>query len=135
MMAFVDTLIFYGFFLRFKHIFFGCIICDRYLLDAKIDLLLRFPDLCKSIKYLSKILDFVCPKPTCVFLLITSEEEMVRRMAIKNEPFPDSPEIRARRYEQYALLSTSKEMIVINANESIGNIHKSILHNVMSQKG
>ncbi len=103
------------------------VICDRYLADAMLDLELRFPEVRLAREALLAGLRLVCPRPVRSFLLSLPREEMLRRMAEKNEPFPDDATTRDARYEAYAALATSGGFEVVDAARSIDDVHADLL--------
>ena len=63
----------------------------------------------------------------CWLVLMLPHEEMLRRMAIKKEPFPDPVEVRDARYRAYVELSQRKDATVIDAGGTIEQVHQSVL--------
>lgn len=129
-MALFDTFLQYALKLRLDRVKGHDVICDRYLADAMLDFELRFPHLhvtsWKTLTWVNK----VCPKPDISFLLMLSKPEMIRRMAIKKEPFPDDPVVRDKRYARYESLAASGHFIVINAERSIEQVHEEIMSHI-----
>lgn len=107
------------------------VICDRWISDALIDLRLRFSEE-NPATLLPKLIP-LCPEPDHQFLLMLGREEMLRRMAVKQEPFPDAPEVRDRRFALYESLSTSGRLSVVDCERSIEAVHRDILGRVLGR--
>ena len=67
------------------------------------------------------------PKPHAQFMLMIDWDEMIRRMDVKQEPFPDPPDIRRQRYDRYVELSAQPGVTAIDGNSSVEEIHDKIL--------
>jgi thymidylate kinase len=126
-MAVGDTLLQYALKLRADHLLGRSLICDRWLDDAALDLRLRFPELAPRVDPGLRAVRALCPTPDASFLLMLPHAEMLRRMDVKQEPFPDAPEIRDRRFSAYATLAASGRFHVLDAARSIEAIHSEIL--------
>jgi len=122
-----DTLLQYALKLRGLNLIGKTIICDRYLQDALLDLELRFPELntrqWKSVKRLKSL----CPEPDKAFLLMLPHDVFLERLIQKNEPFPDAPEMRERRFLAYQSLASTGNFIVINGDRPIADVQQSIV--------
>ena len=117
-MALVDALFQYALKLRIWQAREDVILCDRYLWDAELDLKLRFPELGPWVDRAMAGLNQVCPTPDASLLLVLSLEEAERRMAQKDEPFPDPDQTRQERYYRYMSLGSSGAFRVIDASQS-----------------
>lgn len=125
--ALLDLLFQYGIKLRIK-IFFGTvIICDRYLDDAILDLKYRFIDYEKLVNSLKKHIPMIVPKPDCSFIISLPYDTMLKRAEQKKEPFPDPPNIRDLRYNDYIDLIDKGRSCEINGDRSVEEIHFEIL--------
>ena len=102
------------------------VICDRYVADARLDLELRFPGLALRHQNLLDAAARACPAPDRWFLLNLPEDEMLRRMEQKREPFPDAPGVRRARYAAYQAMALRPEVIVIDAARPIEAVHGAI---------
>lgn len=129
--AVIDTLTQYGARLRALRAAGRTVICDRYLDDALLDLQLRFPEAVAPGGAIERGLRAACAKPDRSFLLWLSHGEMLRRMQLKREPFPDPPELRDRRYRAYEGLANSGRFEVVDASRSIDEVHEDILARVL----
>ena len=125
--ALVDTLIHYAAYLRLQRLRGVTVICDRYLDDALLDLELNFPALETPQWRSVKALRLVCPKPDRAFLLQLDMAEVNKRMASKEEPFPDPPEIRSQRHARYEILAQGSHYRAIDALQPIDKVHHAIL--------
>lgn len=104
-LSMIDLTFYYAIVLRFKKLLGFKIICDRYIIDTEIDFTLNFPDQKVERWWIWRLFKIVSPKPKHHFVLTIPVEESVRRSKLKNEPFPDSPqvlEIRLKKYLEYA---------------------------------
>lgn len=103
-LAILDLILHYSIILRIKSLFGKTIICDRYLFDTQLDFELNFPAENVSSWFLWKILKKTALRPAFHFVLTVSIAESQRRSNLKNEPFPDTPEVlqyRLNRYQKY----------------------------------
>ncbi len=94
------------------------VLCDRYVFDALLDLKLRFPEHQETVRGIEMSFCLLAPRPDATFLLNLSRAEMLARMGAKDEPFPDPPEVRDRRYLEYQDLASRGDVEVIDASES-----------------
>jgi thymidylate kinase len=132
-MAFIDVFVQYAIKIRYWRLIGYNVICDRYIQDAVIDLIIRFPSHGTSINRGYNILAFLAPKPAVRFVLSIPETEAILRMEEKNEPFPDSPEVRNLRLLEYKKLVASEGYITINGIDSVENIHNKIISKLSLQ--
>jgi dTMP kinase len=103
--AIIDLIFYYSVYLRIKLWCGYNIICDRFILDTKIDFAIAYPNDKFENWLLWKILLLCSIKPNTHFLLLISVEESMKRSLLKFEPFPDSSEALEQRlsyYETYA---------------------------------
>lgn len=130
-MAITDTILQYAFKLR-RWLWAGWdVICDRYLLDARLDLQLRFPAQGEVVSTAVDVVAQLCPRPNISFLLTLPHEEMCRRMAIKAEPYPDPPELRDERYERYLALGKTTRVTEIAADRPVSDVHAEVLQRTL----
>ncbi len=132
-MAVTDTVAQYGVRVRAMRAAGRSVICDRYVDDALLDLQLRFPESVPAGGAIERGLRLASAAPDRSFLLWLSHDEMLRRMAIKNEPFPDPPERRDRRFRAYEALAASGRFEVVDASRSIDDVHEAILRRVLAR--
>jgi thymidylate kinase len=129
--AVVDTLLQYALKVR-RWLWAGWdVICDRYLLDARVDLVLRFPSEHRAIDLALDVAERLCPAPTSAYLLTLPHDEMCRRMALKREPFPDPPSLRDSRYDAYMAVAEAGRITTIDASQPISNIHNVVLQRAL----
>ena len=103
--AFFDTMLQWGLKLRLYERRYDVVICDRYVEDARLDLFFKYP----QYRFTDDVMDRIeklLPEPDHSIMLWLPFDEMLRRAASKDEPFPDSEEIREKRYRAYDKLST-----------------------------
>ena len=129
-MATVDTLLQYGVKLRALLAAGRVVVCDRYLHDARLDLKLRFPEQYASFGLALDTVEWVCPRPDVAILLTIPRDEMLRRMALKAEPFPDPPDLRDRRHQAYLRLAEVGPVEAVAADQPIDAIHGEIMAHV-----
>ncbi len=106
------------------------VLADRYVADGLLDLDLRFPALGVSARPLARAVAWACPRPDVALLLWLPWEDAQTRLATKVEPFPDPPELRARRYQAYARLAASGQFAVIDARGSLAAVQTLIRRHV-----
>tara|TARA_B100000787_G_scaffold117628_1_gene87978 strand:+ start:1612 stop:2268 length:657 start_codon:yes stop_codon:yes gene_type:complete len=99
--AMLDLIFYYSINLRVKSLLGYNIICDRYLMDTNIDFKLAYPNQKTENWVLWKILKTMACKPDYHFVSTIPVEESVIRSKFKFEPFPDSPEVLAKRLVLY----------------------------------
>ncbi len=130
-LSILDLIFFYSIFLRTK-LFFGYnIICDRFILDTKIDFSIAYPDENFEDWFLWKILLWCSIKPNHHFLLLISVKESMKRSLLKFEPFPDSFETLVKRLSYYEMCSKKTTKIhTIWCNKSIDEVFEIILKNI-----
>jgi len=126
-MAMGDTLAQYALRVRALLLAGRTVLCDRYLEDARLDLQLRFSDRREAVDRSIAALQRICPRPTASFLLTLSREEIMRRMAVKAEPFPDAEAIREQRLGAYRALAGQSGFDVVDADRPVDAIHRDIL--------
>ena len=125
--AVLDLIFYYSFFLRLKMILGYNLICDRYLIDSEIDLKIAFPDEKVNKWFLWKVLKLLSLNPDYHFILIISSNESFKRSISKNEPYPDEKDILIKRLKYYKQLSKrNNKYILINCEKSINEIKNEI---------
>lgn len=128
--ACADTLLEYGALVRLRLARGRDVLCDRYLLDARLDLELRFPGRAGEVARLFAALERLCPRPDLELLLSIPVDEMRRRNRQAPEPFPDPPQIREARHRAYRELAASGQLGVIDASDDIGSVFAAVLAEV-----
>lgn len=126
--AIIDLAILYGVYIRWLNYLDYVVVCDRYVRDTEIDFNLNFPT--ESVKewWIWKLMNKFIAKPKQNYLLIIPVEESLRRSKLKDEPFPDTPEVLTQRRKTYlALQKEYNTWHFIDAIRSIESIHKEII--------
>lgn len=123
--AFADTAIQWGVKLRALEKRRDVVICDRYFDDAKLDIAFKYPQYCFAETLFEPIRRLVA-RPDVSILLWLPFETSCARAAEKNEPFPDSPKIRALRHRAYEFAADDDAYAVIDATGSIEETHRKI---------
>jgi thymidylate kinase len=108
------------------------VICDRYWQDTAIDFKLNFPQEDVQQWWLWKLLVFMTPLPDAAFLLLVPVEESIARSKLKNEPFPDSPEVLRGRLELYEAMATKNYWNVLDGRREISSLSDEIISIVKS---
>ncbi len=124
--AIIDTAVQWGLKLRWLCRKYDVVICDRYIEDAKLDLMLKYPQYTwtdSTMQMLAKAL----PKPDRAFLLWIPADEMMKRAEIKQEPFPDDDHTRQMRYRAYEFVAEQDNIILIDAARSVDETHREML--------
>lgn len=112
---------------------YDVVICDRYVEDARLDLLMKSPEYFWPEAVLKKLAAFF-PKPDRSILLWLPFDEMLRRVAEKNEPFPDDERTRQMRYRAYEFAADDDEYILIDSSGPKEETHRKILQAITNKK-
>lgn len=126
-LAIADLVLLYGVWIRWLGARGKTVLCDRYLWDTLIDFRLAFPALPVEGWLAWRFLVWVAPRPDASVLLMIPLEESARRCDAKFEPFPDTPEMRARRFAEYERVSGTGCFVVLDGLATPTMIHESIL--------
>ena len=129
--AMLDLFFYYVIFLRFKYLLGYNIICDRFLMDTKIDFNLSYPKSRANKWFLWRLIQLLAIKPNHHFVSTIPVNESVIRSKNKFEPFPDSPqtlENRLKLYKKY--IRNNKKLIHIDGMRDIDKI-KSQVHGII----
>ena len=102
------------------------VICDRYLLDTRIDFELHFPGENVGRWWLWQALGRFCPSPDVHFVMRVPVEESLRRSTLKDEPFPDPPERLALRLESYCEAERSEGRIALDGLRPIDEVFSEV---------
>ncbi len=100
-LSLLDLIWLYGVQVRWWRLCGKTVICDRYIGDTLIDFTLNFPQENVVSWWLWRLLERVTPRPDAAFLMLIPVEESQRRAVLKNEPYPDTPEVLAQRLSYY----------------------------------
>lgn len=133
--ALFDLLRVYTFQIRFWLWSAKIVICDRYLIDTLIDFKINFKNQNVERWFLYKLLLWASPQPDISFLMLIPVEEAIKRSEQKNEPFPDSPEILAKRLSMYKELLDDKNWTILDGLKSKEELTfeiKQIVDNLLS---
>ena len=121
-LALLDLILLYGLVLRWWRWRGRPIVCDRYLWDTLVDFRLNFPQEQVETWLLWRLLRRAAPRPDAAFLLLVPVEESVRRSHLKDEPFPDSPDVLAKRLGQYQTLAEKGHWQVLDGRRAIDDL-------------
>lgn len=122
LMALVDMAFQYGLFLRLAMTNNRFVICDRYIIDAFIDLMLRFPESKYKLSRMKRLYEKILPKPDVNILLVLDREIIVERLAKKNEPFPDDLPTRELRWDAYDQAGEFNNITTIDGGKNINSV-------------
>ncbi len=125
--AILDLLRIYAFSIRWNLLIGKKVICDRYIWDTLIDFKIMFPELEIERWLIWKILVKSAPIPFKQILLMIPIKTSIARCSQKFDPFPDSPEIREKRYNLYADISNDAKFVTIDAKQSSTEVFKEII--------
>jgi thymidylate kinase len=127
-LAILDLLRIYSISIRWWILRRKVVICDRYIWDTQIDFGIMFPDIKIEDWLLWKILVRLTPVPDNPVLLMIPSKMSADRCAQKYDPFPDTPERRAQRYDFYERASRLEHWNVIDATRSIKSVFREIIN-------
>ena len=134
LLALLDLLRVYGISIRWSRLRGRPIICDRYLWDTLVDFCLNFPQEQVEKWWLWRALVKVTPRPDVAFLLTIPLGESEVRCSQKYDPFPDPPDVRARRFELYRSLAQQGSWYAIDATKPVDKLFAEIL-SVLNDRG
>jgi thymidylate kinase len=103
------------------------VVSDRYVDDWMLDLALHFPQLDGPSWPLARALRRVAPRPRVSLLLLLEWEEVARRAAGKDEPFPDPLDVSRKRFDAYRQLAASGRFYPIDAGGAPDKVHEEIV--------
>ena len=103
------------------------VICDRYVLDTRVDFLLNFPDQRVERWWLWRLVERLVPRPDAAFLLLVPVSESERRSVLKHEPFPDPAPVLAARLAQYQALGPAAGYVVLDGSRPVAAVTETIL--------
>lgn len=126
-MAFIDAIIHYRWTLQRARARFDVVVCDRYVHDAELDLVLRFPTFKRLTRTCSAGLAALVPKPELQILYHVPLSVALERCEAKNEPFPDALPIRAARHAHYEHLAKRLDVNMIDAQRPLAEVHAATL--------
>jgi len=126
LLALLDLIFVYGLQVRWWRLRNRPVVCDRYTWDTLVDFRLNFPQEQVEQWWLWRLLMRLTPQPDTAFLLLIPVTESVRRSKLKNEPFPDAPEVLASRLAQYKALAKQGYWLVLDGRFPIKKLHQTI---------
>ncbi|MFA5624210.1 MAG: hypothetical protein WC966_04000 [Bradymonadales bacterium] len=124
--ALIDTFTQWSIKLRLLSRRYDVVIADRYIDDAALDLSNKYPNSFRFGRILNAMSLFF-PNLEQRILLMISHETMLRRMELKQEPFPDSEKARDMRYAAYEMLAKSGRYVVVDGELSAEKVHELII--------
>lgn len=121
-LALLDLLWVYGLLLRWWRLWGCAVVCDRYLLDTRIDFRLNYPQEHVERWLLWRLLVWAAPQPDAALMLLVPVEESLRRSDAKGEPFRDPPEVLAQRLAAYRSLAAGDPWRVLDGRRPAGEL-------------
>jgi dTMP kinase len=125
--ALVDALLQYALKVRALSHAGRVVLCDRYLADGALDLVLRFPELAAAAERGFALVRAASPRPDAALLLDLPFDEVQRRLAAKDEPFPDAPAMLRARYDRYRAWAAEGRFEVVDAGRSVDAVHGDVM--------
>lgn len=101
----------------------GTVIYDRWALDARLDLRINFADWPRIVSGIERAVDVLACAPDSALLLIVPKETANQRLAGKDEPFPDSPDVARRRRSGYEAFAARYPHLVIHGSAAPDVVH------------
>lgn len=95
------------------------LVCDRYIWDTLIDFRLNFPTDQVEQWRLWSLLQWASPRPDLALALTIPVDESLRRSKLKEEPFPDAPEVLRERLRAYQELTSVAGWLTLDGRESV----------------
>lgn len=123
----VDLCIYYSITLRLKELFGTFLICDRYIWDTYIDFKMKYSeyDFEQGFWWTLTLKTMIQPKIS--YVLFIPVEESLRRSELKDEPFPESSDLRRQRIQMYIdEQKNNRWHYLIDATKSIEEVHNQI---------
>jgi dTMP kinase len=102
------------------------VLCDRYVEDTLLDFRRKFSQEHVDDWLLWRLMVKLSARPDYRILLLVTPVESVRRSVLKNEPFPDSIETLAWRYDQYREMARTGEWLVIDCSQPFSIVRETI---------
>lgn len=113
----------------------GTVVYDRWVFDATLDLKNNFPEFRRTTAVAAAIYAALAKKPDCALCLTVSSEVAAKRLADKDEPFPDSVSVAESRRHAYQLYLDSNPDQEIDTDPSIEEVHLSVIERVNQRAG
>ncbi|MCP4448940.1 MAG: hypothetical protein GY811_26945 [Myxococcales bacterium] len=126
-MALVDTFLQYALRVRALLAQGHWVICDRFVMDAALDLHLRFPELDRIHRPSLALIERGSPTPLASFLLHVPYDVVSARSEVKAEPFPDSEALRLERWRRYQAMKDLPQVLSIDSDRPIPDVRDEIL--------
>lgn len=126
-LSIIDICLFYGVVIRIK-LMKNTVICDRYMWDALIDFIIKYPSVNIEKTLTWRFFSKICKKPDVSFAFSVSPEEALRRGELKKERNAENLEQRIYKnglYRQKA--DENRWMYVIDSEKPKEEIHGEIL--------
>jgi thymidylate kinase len=117
-LAFADMALQTAILIRLLPLFRYSVLCDRYIEESEMDLLLNFGDQAARLPAW-RFVKAIAAKPDVRILFDLPFEESLKRSILKQEPFPDPEEKRRRRAALYEMLKQQNMYHIIDARMSI----------------
>jgi len=126
--ALADTFYFYGIKIRWYRLRGETVLCDRYLMDAFIDLKLKFEEYASALSVLEHGFSWLCVKADHHYFLNIRKDDSDKRVSMKNEPFPDNKHTAQIRRAAYEMRIKNQERLsILDGGKPADSIHEIVL--------
>jgi thymidylate kinase len=121
-LALIDLMLLLGLRVRLLRWRRRVVLCDRFLLDTRVDFRLNFPGERVEEWRLWRLVERLVPRPDAAFLLLVPVAESERRSRAKQEPFPDPAPVLAARLAQYQALGAAGGYTVLDGSRPVTEV-------------
>lgn len=125
-LAIVDLAFYYGVWIRFLRWTGRTVVCDRYWQDTLLDFQTNFAGENVDRWFLWRLFVRFCPRPSGAILFLIPVDESIQRCQQKDEPFPATPEVLARRHSAYETWAAVGDWHVIDGLRPVEDIAEEI---------
>jgi thymidylate kinase len=126
-LALADLLLLLGLRVRLLRWRGRVVVCDRYLLDTRVDFRLNFPGEPVERWRLWRVVERLVPRADAAFLLLVPVAESERRSQAKREPFPDPAPVLAARLAQYQALGPASGYTILDGSRPVTEVAERIV--------
>ena len=124
-LSILDLGLYYGIYFRLVELFGTTILADRYFWDSCIDFRMKFPEFDFEKWLVWKIAKAIYLKPESAIIYTIPAELSMYRSTLKEEPWPESIDVRRDRIERYMKeIQLGRWQYVIDATPSIDDVYE-----------
>jgi dTMP kinase len=127
LLALVDLLVLVALRVRLLRARGRTVLCDRWVLDTRLDFRLNFPGDCVERWPLWRLVERLAPRPDAAFLLLVPVTEAERRSRAKREPFPDPAPVLAARLALYQALGPASGYTVLDGSRPVAELAATVV--------